>query len=406
MATKKRNVYLKGLGDLYLKVSQPDNPALQVDDNESVTGWAGIATGSVALSQVQVLEGTYALRVSVGSANDGAEKTLTAADYSDWENGVFLANIYADAGFTLKVKFEETTHSETFNYTVVAGWNRVLINLSRTPDASSGTVDWSAIDTIGFINSSTTDDFYIDGVYFFDTLADTEREDSVRVACINEIGLDTSDDSVELRCSRNEVVETEITSTEITLSATVKDFDPTGMAVVSAGSVSTSGVTKLVEGESFTVPASGPFTYTLDQASNLKIGDGYGVWIRKADSAEVLQETPDSTIVTSGYYYVNPSTGVITFNAAEAGVDMIVDYNVTVSQGRTLTVLSDRSFLEFSLQFQVKGSNNKTALMFFPRLKSSSFGLEPALDDFWSYNFEARVLADASGKYYDFHVAD
>lgn len=402
---KKRPVYLKGLGDLYIKAQRADNPALVVTENESLTGWAAVGTATLSLSQQQLLNGIYSLKVDTGAVDSGAELAFSPdADWSDYEDKYLLVNVYVTAGTpTITVKIEETTHSESFTYATVVGWNRVLIDLSD-PAATSGTTDWSAIDTIG-ITSSTNADFYIDGIYFFNSINDVERDENVRIGCINEIGLETSDDSVELRCSRNEIVETEIVSTEITLSATVRDFDPAGMALLSAGETFTSNVTKLIEGESFTVPTT-PFQYTLAEAANLKIGDGYGVWVRKAETGEILQETPDATIVPAGYYHVNPATGVVTFSSSEAGIAMIVDYNVTVSQGRRLLVGSDRNFKEFAVQFQVKGSNGKTALFFAPRVKSSSFSMEPALDDFWSWALEGRVLADENGTYYEFHVAD
>lgn len=403
---KSKSVYYKGLGDLYVKATKEDSPSATIDTAETVTNWAAIATGGVAVSQVHLLEGNYSLKITVAANGDGAELTPdgSSADYSANEDTLYLANIYCTTTQTITVKVEETTNNATWTYACVAGWNRVLIDLSSTPASSSGTINWSAIDTIGLISATSTDDFWLDGMYFFDTMADVAGDENIRLACVNEIGLDTSDDSVELKCSRNEVVETELVSTEISITATVKDFDPTGLALLGGGSVTTDSVTKMIEAESFTVASA---TYTLAEAATLKTGDGYGIWVYKSDTGELLQETSDSTIVPAGYYYVNPSTGVITFNTAEEGITMLVNYNITTTSGRTFEAKTARTFLEFALQFMVKGSNSKEGLLFFPRVKSSSFSIAPELEDFWSWEFEGAVLADTtSGNYYEVHVAE
>lgn len=408
MAVKKKTVYLKGLGDLYINAERKDDPALTVDTAESDTLWSGVGGTTVALSQVQVLEGTYSLAVSgVNASGDGAALTpASPADYSDNEDKLMLVNVYSECAGDIKVRVYDGVNYEEFEYTVEANkWERVLVDLAN-PSDTSGTVDWSQVSKIEVLSDAVCD-FYIDGIYFFDGLNDVERTEKVRIGCINELTLDRSDETAELRCSDNSVVESEITSTTITLTATVRDFDPAGLALITGGEVTTDSVTKQVT-ETTTVPASpGPYTYTLAEAANLKYGDGFGLWVFKTASGQLLQESPDSTIIPQGYYAIDPVTGVVTFNAADAEVPMTIVYNVVIGNGRTLEVKSDADFIEFSLQFKVKASNQKNVLFMFPRLKVSTSSIAPALDDYWQWEMEATVLAsDTTGNYYEMHVEE
>ena len=407
MALTQCATYLKGLGDLYIKADKIDDPAVTVDSAEDVDLWTGVGVVTVAASQVHVLQGVQSIRVTSVGAAEGVEWSPTAgsADYSAYEDLVFLMNLYPVGTDTVTIVFEEGANSETFTYDVTLGsWNRILLDLS-SPDSVVGAVDWSAIDTIK-ITMGTGVEFYVDGMYFFTSMANTEREMNVRLGCLQEIGLDTSEDTVELKCSDNEVVESDIISTTITLSATLKDYDPEGLSLLSGGNVTTDSVTKLTDPESFTVPSSGAYTYTLENAANLKIGSGYGAWVYRTNSGCLLQQSPDSTFIPTGYYYINPATGELTFNESEAGVAMMAVYDV-VTSGRTLEIPTSRTFLEFALQFQVKGSNSKKALLFFPKLKSASFAPAPEKEDYWGLEFEAKVLKDTtSGKYYEMHIVE
>ena len=405
----KTPVYLKGLGDLYVKAEQLDDIAFEIDDSEDIREWTGIGGTTVALSQQQVNEGKYSILVSnVNDNGDGAEWNPDAGtvDLSDYENGLFAVWIYPDCSGIFTVQFQEGVDSESWNYACTASqWNKVLLDMAD-PDTVVGVVDWSLIDGIAITVAGSACDFNIDRMVTFEELSDVEREQNIRIACLSEIGVETSDDTVELRCSRNEIEETDIIATEITLSATVQDFDPNGMALVGAGEVTTDSVTKQIEGEAFTVPNVAPYTYELDEHASLKIGNGYGAWVVKAETGEMMQETPDSTIIPQGWYYIDATTGVLTFNAADSGVAMLAYYNV-VTSGRTYVATSDREFLEFAVQFQIKGSNNKDALLFFPRVKSNSFAITPNKEEYWNYNFEGKVLIDtATGEYYEFHVIE
>lgn len=396
--------FYKGLGDLFIKVNRPDNPALTIDLCESLARWSVQGTGSVALSQTHVLNGNYAVQAVTTAVNSGVKYTPAAPiNWSAYSGKVFLANIWATAPGTITLTVNQLANTAIYTYTVIAGWNRVLIDLSA-PTGGTGTVNWTIIDSFT-LTAAVATSFWVDGTYFFASLADVARREDVRIACINEITLEGSDETIDLYCSRNQLVETEITTTEIVLGANVKDHDPAGLALMGAGEMTTDSVTKMIEGEAFVVPST-PFQYTLVNATTLKVGDGYGVWIVRADTDTLLQRTPDPTIIKPGYYYLNTATGQITFNANEAGVAMLAYYNV-VTSGKTFEAKTSRSYQEFSLQFQALGSNGKTGLLYCPRLKSSSLSHEFSLDDFWGWSFEGKLLIDTnSGNYYEFHTTD
>lgn len=408
MAVTTNTTYLQGLGDLFVKAQRPDTPSKAIDNAESVSNWSGVSGAQVSRSQAQVLEGTYSIAVTgIAGAGDGAELTFSpSVDYSANEDSIALFNIYPTSSNVMEFTFNSGANSETYRYSTTGGkWNRVLLDLS-SPYGSSGTTDWSSINSIEITSvSGDSGNFYIDSAYLFDSLADTAREENIRIGCLNEIGVEESDESVELRCSRNDLVETRITSTEVTLTATVQDFDPTGLALLKAGEVTSDDVTSQVESETFSVPATGPYTYTIQKADQLRIGGGYGLWVYNQATGQMLQQTPEPTLIFPGYYYVNPQTGVITFNAAQAGVTMSVTYNYVTGAGRSLMVKTDRDFQEFALQFLVKGSNNKEALFFFPKIKANTSSLVPSKEEFWTWTFEARVLADElTQSYYTMHV--
>lgn len=408
MGIVKNNLYLKGLGDLYINADQSDLPAVTVDNSEDLSLWSGKGSASVAKSQVQINEGAYSIAVTgVVASGDGATYTPAVnADFSDNEDTIFKVFVYSECADTIRIRFTDgSANYSEYSYTMADAnvWTGVVVDLA-TPILTSGTLDWSDIDKID-IYSVDACNFYVDGLYFFDSIADLERTQKIRIGCIQTLSMDTADTTAELNCSNNEVVETEIVSTKITVKSTVKDFDPEGLALVGGGKVTTNSVTAQ-KTETTTVPTVGPYVYTLVQASTLKIGDGFGVWIYQTNTGAMLQETPDATLLKQGYYYVDPITGVVTFHSSDSGKGMTIVYNV-VSSGKTFEAKTDREFLEFSMQFRVKGSNQKEALLFFPRLKSSSFSIAPARDDFWGYNFEAQALADdVSGNYYELHAVD
>lgn len=406
---KKKPVYLKGLGDLFANVSMEDNPLIVADSGESLSVWAGVSGTTVALSSVQVRDGNTSLFVSgVTAIGDGAILTPVGSpvDYSDANDKFLVIWVYPLAASTGQVVISDGTNSETFNVAALTAnqWNEVIINTSA-PDSVSGTLDWSAIQDIEFNVQTVFGNFYIDSVKFYDQLIDREGLKKVRIGCLNELGLERNNESIDLKCSRNEIVESDVSSTEFLVSATVKDFDPEGKAVLGGGNITTDSVTALVESELFTVPAT-PFQYVLSDAANLKVGNGYGVWVMEAETGKMFQEAPRASLIPAGYYHLDAVTGTLTFSSSDAGKDLSVSYTVVVT-GRTLVVTKDSKLREFSCLFQIKGSNDKTGLYVFPRLKPNSNSDAPELEDYWAWEFEAKALVDpATGKYYEFHVKD
>ena len=410
MAIIKKTNYIKGLGDLFVKVNTQDNPSLTIDEGESLSLYSGVATGVVSLSQAKVLNGAYSIKVDVPAIADGLKYTpASAIDWSANEDTLYLGNLYFTGAGAVSIKFSEGANFETYQVTIASGdinkWKRVLVDLSN-PTSSTGTVNWAAIDDIE-ITYSVASDFYLDGMYFFDSYKDTAREGNVRIGCLDDFTLDTESESIDLKCSKGNITDTTIISKTQTITSVIKDFNPNAFALLGGGEVTTDDIVKMVEAEKTTVPSAGPYTYTLIEGTSLRSGDGYGVFVYNTSTSEMFQQTDDPNIIESGFYHVNTTTGVITFNSAQAGIDVSINYNVQVSSGSTYEDKTDPTFLEFSLQFKVQTTQNKEVLWFFPSLKSNKLAPSPTRDEFWTAEFEAKVLEDPiSGNNSMLHIVE
>jgi hypothetical protein len=86
--------------------------------------------------------------------------------------------------------------------------------------------------------------------------------------------------------------------------------------------------------ETGTIPLTGP--YTIQLSNNNLVGTVGTVQMRVVDNAGAITFSQQTDANTTLYWFVTPSTGLVTFNSNQAGVSvtMTYRYNVTVAQAQ------------------------------------------------------------------------
>lgn len=400
--------YLRGLADFYVMCSGADRPYDCVTDGESLTDLTAQGASVISLVTTPVVRvGSYSVQMTpVATAGDGVLYTFPAT--VDW-SGILTywlnIDIYPTTSGNIQIEFDDGTNQVSVIKSVDGGgFNRVPVQLS----ALTGTFNWNTLTSISITQSGagalgTT---YLDGIELFAELSDMSTPLLARVGCTKEMGIELNEDFAELKCSDGSVVQRESLGKDITLTATIQDFDPNGVSVLTNNALSTTSVTRLIENEAFAIPNVANPQYTLAYASQLKFGEGFGVFVTNSDGC-LLQEFPDNQDVPSGYFNVDPTTGTLTFADADKGKDAYATYNVVVPNGTTMAVNFLSDVVECAVQFRIKGANNQQVLYFFPRVHAVQSNINPALDEFWTWEFNGKVLADPiTGEVYQVHYSN
>lgn len=412
MATTNKSVYFTGLGDLYGKVDNPDRPTSTWFDGETTSGVTQTGTVTISLNYSDKQSGASSLSVAGVGAGEGATIPVVYTTGQISPSGFLKVNIKptTTGNFDFIVNAGTSANSIEITKNLVGGqWNEVILdlanasNITPNPITTTGTPNFTNITGVEIV-AVASNDFLVDNINYYSTYNLIGSLLSVIIACIDEMGLDSSYDTKQLRCSDNSIVFTTATSVEHKVSLTGQDFRAETLAFLANGTIDSSNAYKLDDKVKFTVPASAPYQVTLTDPTSVVVSGGFGLWITLDDLTNI-QLTTDPTVIPSGYAYYNTATGVLTFNSDMAGKAVYVTANRKLANGYKVVVDNNLTFKEATLQMKVKSSNGKNTLFYFPRIIFDG-GLSPetSKDDFWKFSSEGTLLSDPNtAVYYEIH---
>lgn len=144
--------------------------------------------------------------------------------------------------------------------------------------------------------------------------------------------------------------------------------------------------------ETHTIPAT-PFQVTVTNAADFV--DDLGVF----DALTGTQYTRVSATPSAGQYSVNTTTGVYTFNTADAGDSVYINYTYTESTtGNTITI--DQKLMGVTPTFQAwfqQSFNNKMVTIKLLACVSNKLSFPTKLDDFVVQEFDFQAFANSGG---------
>lgn len=163
-------------------------------------------------------------------------------------------------------------------------------------------------------------------------------------------------------------------------------------AIFFGGTVAT-GQTISQYAEAHSVPASTPFTVVLTPP-------GSGVYLADLGVYDALSGDPYTRVIVAPTatktYEVDATTGTYTFNTADEGKAVLIDYQYTATTGFTLSSGNPLMGVtpRFSASFaQTYGGNTTTILM--PNCVSSKLTLPTKIDDYVMEEFDFQAFAGA-----------
>lgn len=154
-------------------------------------------------------------------------------------------------------------------------------------------------------------------------------------------------------------------------------------------------------GEAHTIPAvTGPYTVTVTNSADTPLVD-YGVTY--ALTGQPLVNVGAGSLTAAGQYKVNLSTGVYTFDVADASVNVLINYSWTASGGSSLSVsnppMGDGPVVGLNLVFPYE--QNQGASMgigfYIPNARLGKIDIATKLDDYTMYTTDFEGFAGAAG---------
>lgn len=390
------DTFISGLADLYVKAAKKDNPCQCLIDSETVTDWS-VTTGTVTRVTTPVKNGAYSARFNGFGAGDSATYTFTPNVDFNTTTGYIAFDIYPSASGNIQVSLTDGTatvgvYSDISLDVIANEWNRIILDLTDTGFSALNLADIDLF-TITF-NTALGGTAYVDNVAIFCSVSELEGEVNGIIGCLTELSIELGEEFRELRC--NGVLQArESKGKEITITGTVQNWSPYGMAIVGGGEVESTDVIQLIENELHTIPDTAPYTVTLDTLASTIVDDGCnGLVIIDRVTGCVMQRWEDPNTVPAGYYAFNADTGVVTFNGAEAGRGIAATYNATISNGNSITIPLKSPQLEICVRMLFQASNGKKAYLYFPRVLTNISTFSFNADDFHSWEFSGTVIAD------------
>lgn len=184
-------------------------------------------------------------------------------------------------------------------------------------------------------------------------------------------------------------------------------FQNIGAATLGAilGSAGVAGTKIGSRDEGPTVIPTTPFQITVTNGATFY--ENLGVFMLDATTGLATPMTRGATATGTGVYAVNDTTGVYTFNTADAGKSVIISYNYTASAtGKTITLSQQPSGTTsyFSLCFQ---NNVKANYGFrFPRVVIPKLGFAPKQNDWADITTSFTAVVDpVTRKIVDTYIA-
>lgn len=159
------------------------------------------------------------------------------------------------------------------------------------------------------------------------------------------------------------------------------------------GDTAPTGQTLRAINEADTVPAMS--TYTITAAEAATFVEDLGVYL--ADTGEALTQVASAP--ATGEYSVNSTTGVYTFNVAQASADVLLNYLYTDTGGNTLTI--NNQLMGSTPKFRMVLSqiyNAQTFTLVLYSVVSEKLSLPFKQDDYLISDFSFQAQANAAGQ--------
>ena len=162
---------------------------------------------------------------------------------------------------------------------------------------------------------------------------------------------------------------------------------------VTAGDV----VTTTYPGEAHTVPASSVYTITVTNAADTPLVD-YGVTY--AATGISLENVGAGSLTAAGQYKVNLSTGVYTFDSADASAAVLINYSWTPASpaGTTLTAATHPMgwgpLIALNLVFPYEGGGLG---FYLPNVRLGKIDVATKLEDYTMYTTDYEGFAGPNG---------
>lgn len=162
------------------------------------------------------------------------------------------------------------------------------------------------------------------------------------------------------------------------------------------GDATTTGAvsTTIYPGEAHTIPAvSGPYTITVTNAADTPLVD-YGVTY--ALTGVPFQKV--ASLTAAGQYTVNLTTGVYTFDSADASALILINYSWTITGGSTLTTaqhpMGYGPVVALNIVFEYEGGGIG---FYLPNVRLGKIDAATKLDDYTMYTVDYEGFAGAAG---------
>jgi hypothetical protein len=124
-----------------------------------------------------------------------------------------------------------------------------------------------------------------------------------------------------------------------------------------------------------------------------------GVWYSaQFNGNNPIQLVPVASSPAQGQYVVNPTTGVYTFNGADAGAGILISYEYTTTAGHSLTVTnkimgSGRPVFQLYLSQPYQGTNDM--LLYYCR--ATKLNIPQKREDYLILEIDFMASANAAG---------
>jgi hypothetical protein len=175
-------------------------------------------------------------------------------------------------------------------------------------------------------------------------------------------------------------------------------------STLSTGSV----LSALWPGEAHTVPAvSGPYTVTVTNATDTPLID-YGVTY--AATGIALEKV--ASLTGAGQYMVNLSTGVYTFDSADASAAVLINYSWTLAGGTTLVVgqtpMGNGPVLAMNvvMPYEQNQGGAQSIIFNFPNVRLGKISAATKIDDYTMYTVDWQAFAGAAGNPFNCYAAN
>lgn len=167
------------------------------------------------------------------------------------------------------------------------------------------------------------------------------------------------------------------------------------------GDTVTAGASQTALSEAHTVPASSVYTVTVTNAADTPLID-FGVTY--ALTGLPLTDVGSASLTAAGQYKVDISTGVYTFDAADASAAVLISYQYTLTDTGTTLVAANHSMgygpvLALDVWFAYEnGTGGLSGIGFlFPNVRLGKVDATTKIDDYTMYQTDFEAFAGAAG---------